>query len=227
MIVIYCIGLFIIVDLLCLCIYCAHKARGGVKFCVGKEELSMKRRSATGVYLGRMIASVIRINLLIIAYIPSHLFRNFLYKNIFHMDIGKNVVIYYGAEIRAPWNIHIGEGTVIGDKAILDGRSGIKIGKNVNFSTGVWIWTNQHKVNDISFGIEGKPVIIEDRVWLSNRTIILPGVTVGEGAVVAAGAVVTKSVEPFVIAGGVPARKIGEREKQIGYLFHGSHLFFL
>lgn len=203
------------------------KHGGGVKFCVGKEELSMKRRSATGVYLGRMIASVIRINLLIIAYIPSHLFRNFLYKNIFHMDIGKNVVIYYGAEIRAPWNIHIGEGTVIGDKAILDGRSGIKIGKNVNFSTGVWIWTNQHKVNDISFGIEGKPVIIEDRVWLSNRTIILPGVTVGEGAVVAAGAVVTKSVEPFVIAGGVPARKIGEREKQIGYLFHGSHLFFL
>lgn len=187
----------------------------------------MKRRSATGVYLGRMIASVIRINLLIIAYIPSHIFRNFLYKNIFHMNIGKNVVIYYGAEIRAPWNIHIGEGTVIGDKAILDGRSGIKIGKNVNFSTGVWIWTNQHKVNDISFGIEGKPVIIEDRVWLSNRTIILPGVTVGEGAVVAAGAVVTKSVEPFVIAGGVPARKIGEREKQIGYLFHGSHLFFL
>ena len=227
MIVIYCIGLFIIVDLLCLCIYCAHKARGGVIFCVGKEELSMKRRSATGVYLVRIIASVIRINLLIIAYIPSHLFRNFLYKNIFHMDIGKNVVIYYGAEIRAPWNIHIGEGTVIGDKAILDGRSGIKIGKNVNFSTGVWIWTNQHKVNDISFGIEGKPVIIEDRVWLSNRTIILPGVTVGEGAVVAAGAVVTKSVEPFVIAGGVPARKIGEREKQIGYLFHGSHLFFL
>lgn len=227
MIVICCIGLFIIVDLLCLCIYCDYKARGGVKFCVGKEELSMKRRSATGVYLGRMIASVIRINLLIIAYIPSHIFRNFLYKNIFHMNIGKNVVIYYGAEIRAPWNIHIGEGTVIGDKAILDGRSGIKIGKNVNFSTGVWIWTNQHKVNDISFGIEGKPVIIEDRVWLSNRTIILPGVTVGEGAVVAAGAVVTKSVEPFVIAGGVPARKIGEREKQIGYLFHGSHLFFL
>lgn len=203
------------------------KHGGGVKFCVGKEELSMKKRSATGVYLGRMIASVIRINLLIIAYIPSHIFRNFLYKNIFHMNIGKNVVIYYGAEIRAPWNIHIGEGTVIGDKAILDGRSGIKIGKNVNFSTGVWIWTNQHKVNDISFGIEGKPVIIEDRVWLSNRTIILPGVTVGEGAVVAAGAVVTKSVEPFVIAGGVPARKIGEREKQIGYLFHGSHLFFL
>ncbi len=214
-------------------IYCAYvftviiKHGGGVKFCVGKEELSMKKRSATGVYLGRMIASVIRINLLIIAYIPSHIFRNFLYKNIFHMNIGKNVVIYYGAEIRAPWNIHIGEGTVIGDKAILDGRSGIKIGKNVNFSTGVWIWTNQHKVNDISFGIEGKPVIIEDRVWLSNRTIILPGVTVGEGAVVAAGAVVTKSVEPFVIAGGVPARKIGEREKQIGYLFHGSHLFFL
>ena len=75
------------------------------------------------------------------------------------------MVIYYGAEIRAPWNIHIGEGTVIGDKAILDGRSGIKIGKNVNFSTGVWIWTNQHKVNDISFGIEGKPVIIEDRLY--------------------------------------------------------------
>lgn len=84
--------------------------------------------------------------------------RNFLYRNIFRVHIGKNAVIYYGAEIRSPWNLHIGEGSVIGDRAILDARNGIYIGENVNLSSGVWIWTLQHNVNDPYFATnnEGK-----------------------------------------------------------------------
>ena len=106
------------------------------------------------------------------------------------MNIGKNVIIYGGAEIRAPWNITIGDGSIIGDESKLDGRNEIIIGKNVNFSTGVWLWTDQHKVNSIKFeSLEpsaGK-IIIEDRAWLGPRTMVLPGKTIGEGAVIGGG----------------------------------------
>lgn len=72
---------------------------------------------------------------------PSHNYRNFVLRNIYSMNIEKKVVIYGGFEIRAPWKIEIGAGSVIGDESKLDGRNGLIIGKNVNFSTGVWIWT--------------------------------------------------------------------------------------
>lgn len=83
------------------------------------------------------------------------------------MDISKTAVIYGGFEIRAPWKIKIDDGSVIGDECKLDGRNGIKIGKNVNFSTGVWIWTEQHDINDANFesNNSGGPVIIRDRAW--------------------------------------------------------------
>ena len=144
------------------------------------------------------------------------------------MTIGKKAVIYYGAEIRSPWMISIGEGSIIGDKAILDGRYGIVIGKNVNFSTGVWLWTLQHDVNSPDFSItgQGAPITIGDRAWLSCRTVVLPGVSIGEGAVIAAGSVVTKDAESFSIQGGIPNKKIGERNKNLIYQFDGSHCHF-
>jgi maltose O-acetyltransferase len=63
------------------------------------------------------------------------------------------------------------------------------------------------------------PVVIEDFAWLGSRAMVLPGVTVGKGAVVAAGAVVTRDVPPYAIVGGVPARVIGERERGLDYAF--------
>lgn len=144
------------------------------------------------------------------------------------MIIGEKAIIYGGFEIRTPWNIEIGEGSIIGDESKLDGRNGIKIGKNVNFSTGVWIWTEQHDINDPLFATndEGGKVIIDDHVWISARTTILPGTHIGEGAVVAAGAVVTKNCDEFSVYGGIPAKKIGERNTDLKYSFDGSHLPF-
>jgi len=74
--------------------------------------------------------------------------------------------------------------------------------------------------------LKGAPVIIEDYAWVSSRTTLLPGVTIGKGAVVAAGAVVTKSVEPYTVVGGVPAKKIGERSKELNYKLSSSVPFF-
>ncbi len=160
--------------------------------------------------------------------IPSHGVRNFLYRHAYHVNMGKHAIIYGRGEIRAPYNVWIGEGSIIGDECKLDGRRGIRIGKHVNFSTGVWIWTDQHdpQCPDFSGSGQGGPVTVGDRVWISSRTVILPGITIGEGAVIAAGAVVTKDVEPFSIYGGVPARKIGERNRDLVYEFTGGPLFF-
>jgi len=154
---------------------------------------------------------------LVCGYIPSHRIRRMIYRRIFHVQIPSNSVIYGGAELRDPWNIVIGEHCSIGHRAILDGRVGLHIGDNVNLSTGVWIWTLQHDPQSPSFATEGGPVVIEDYAWVSCRAVILPGVTVGRGAVVAAGAVVTKDVAPYTIVGGVPAKVIGERTTDLTY----------
>lgn len=162
--------------------------------------------------------------------IPSHHIRNFLYRYVCKMNLEKDAVIYYGAEIREPGNIVIGKGSIIGDNSILDGRNGICIGNNVVFASNVRIWTEQHDHRDPWFRCdtqEHRPVVIDERAWIGSHTIILHSVHIGEGAVVAAGAVVTHDVEPFSIVAGIPAKKIGERNKDLHYSFNGEHRHFL
>lgn len=162
--------------------------------------------------------------------VSSHRFRRFVYTKIFRADIAKTAVIHFGAEIRKHANLHIGSGSIIGDRAVLDARNGIVIGRNVNLSSGVQIWTEQHSHADPYFRCvsdEGFGVTIADRAWIGPRVIILHGVTVGEGAVVAAGAVVTKDVPPFAIVAGIPAKQIGERNHDLKYEFTGAHAPFL
>ena len=160
--------------------------------------------------------------------IPSMRLRLFVYRHVLMADIENNAIIYYGAELRAPYNLKIGKGSIIGDCVILDSRHGIVFGENVNVSTGVWIWTAQHDYNSPTFGCDNKcgEVRIGDRAWLGSRVVVLPGVTIGEGAVVASGAVVTKDVAPYTIVGGIPAKKIGERNKTLVFEFNGEHIPF-
>lgn len=161
---------------------------------------------------------------------PSHRVRNFIYRSVCGMQLADKAVIYYGTEIRMPSNIRIGEGSIIGDNSILDGRNGITIGNNVVFASNVRIWTEQHDHRDPWFRCETqehKPVIIDDRAWIGSHTVILHSVHIGEGAVVAAGAVVTKDVEPYTIVAGIPAKKVGERNHDLKYVMDGLHRHFL
>lgn len=166
----------------------------------------------------RLLSSSLKFLLLqYIGKIPSRRIRLYFYRNHYGMKIGVDTVICNSCEIRSPEKISIGDNCAIGDQCVLDGRAGLAIGNNVNLSTAAWLWTNQHNPQDPDWGVKSAPIIIKDYAWVSSRASVLPGITIGEGAVVAAHAVVTKDVEPYTIVGGVPARKIGERRRDLRY----------
>ncbi len=141
-----------------------------------------------------------------------------------------NIRIYQGFHLRNPKGIYIGDGVSIGPNVLLDGRKELYIGNNVVIAYEAIIWTLNHDYNDIHFSGKGAPVVIGDYAWICCRSIILPGIKIGEGAVVASGAVVTKDVPPYSIVAGVPARVIGSREKKnwnYGYNKKNDHTHFM
>jgi acetyltransferase-like isoleucine patch superfamily enzyme len=149
--------------------------------------------------------------------IPSHRVRLFLYRAVFGIKIGGGSAIHWQCRFWEPGRITIGEHTVIGNNALLDGRYGLVIGDRVVMASEVAIYTLQHDVDDPFFGSVGGPVFVEDYAYVGPRVTILPGVRIGQGAVVSAGAVVTKDVAPFAIVGGVPAQFIRERQRDLRY----------
>ena len=163
-----------------------------------------------------------------IGHIPSLTLRRTLYQML-GADMERQVVIHYKTEIRAPYRLVIGKGSIIGDNAILDARNDLRIGKNVNISSNVSIYTEQHDYRDPMFlynNKENKAVVICDRVWIGSNVIILPGVKIGEGAVCCAGCVVTKDVAPYDVVAGIPAKKINTRPQSLQYEFDGSSCWF-
>ncbi|MBI4157454.1 acyltransferase [Candidatus Woesebacteria bacterium] len=160
-----------------------------------------------------------------VGHIPFHTVRNLCYQLV-GIRLGKGSTIHMWANFFEPKNISIGEGTVIGDRAFLDGRARLKIGSHVDIASSVMIYNSEHDINKDDFSAKYGTVEIEDYVFIGPRAIILPGVKVGRGAIVAAGAVVTKSVSPFKIVGGVPAVEIGERKnKNPNYKLGRARLF--
>ena len=152
----------------------------------------------------------------IIMWIPCHLLRRLICK-IVMKDFSMKSAISRNVDIRSPYRISIGCGCVINKKCVLDGRGGLKIGNNVDIAQETNIWTEQHDYNSPSYAPICKSVNIQDYVWVASRVTILPGVTIGRGAVVACGAVVTKDVPPLAIVAGIPAKIIGYRKDVMDY----------
>lgn len=142
--------------------------------------------------------------------IPCHHVRRFFYRCA-GMQIGQGSSIHTGLRMYDPSRIIIGEDTVIGEGAVLDGRDRLVIGDHVAFATGVMVYNSQHDIRDPQFKAISKPVHIEDYVFVGPRAIVLPGIRVGKGAIIGAGAVVTKDVPAGTIVGGIPAQEIGKR----------------
>jgi len=156
--------------------------------------------------------------------IPSCSIRRFVYRAL-GGKIGKNVVFHFRTEPRNLYKMNIGNGCIIGDNAILDARNGLTLGSNVNISSNVSIYTDQHDYRDPFFGddkTKDMSVTIGDRVWIGSNVIILPGVKIGEGAVCCSGCVVTKNVDAYSLVAGVPAKKVGQRPQNLKYEFDGK-----
>ena len=134
-------------------------------------------------------------------------------------QIGSSVYIFAGFHIRNPRGLMIGHGCSIGPKVLLDARKGLEIGKCVTIAYEAIIWTCHHDFNDDHFRTIGGKVTVEDYAWICSRAIVLPGVRIGMGAVIASGAVVTHDVPAYSVVGGVPAKQIGHRvEKEFDYV---------
>lgn len=178
--------------------------------------------------LTRIATVLLEFNLMLLHWIgniPSHHIRRFFYR-VSGMEIGSGSTIHTGARFYEPGNITIGKDSIIGEGAILDGRDKLIIGSHVDIASEVMIYNCEHDVHCENFKAISAPVIIEDYVFIGPRAIVLPGVKIGKGAVVGAGAVVTKDVSDFFVVVGVPASKIGERKvKDLNYKLGRSALF--
>jgi len=146
-----------------------------------------------------------------IGFIPFHHIRRFFYR-LSGIKIGKGSSLHMQVSFYNPLHISVGKDSIIGEKSVLDGRGRLSIGDHVDIASEVMIYNAEHDINDPHFSAEIKPVIVEDYVFIGPRAIILPGVTIKKGAVVAAGAVVTKDVAEYTIIAGIPAKEIGKRK---------------
>ena len=148
---------------------------------------------------------------------PSYRLRHWFLRRVCGIKIGNGSSINMRCFVTGS-NIEIGDNTVINREVYLDGRAGIKIGNRVNISHQVAIQTLTHDPQCPYFNCEVKPVVIEDYAWLGTRALIMPGVTIGKGAVIGAGAVVSKDIPPYAIAVGNPARVVKERNRDLVYI---------
>lgn len=135
----------------------------------------------------------------------------------FKANVHSTAFISYGARFFGPQGIEIGANTFIGPHVnIVANDTTVKIGENVLIAAGTKIIGRNHNYQSKEKtireqGYTQSPIVIENNVWIGYHVVILSGVTIGEGAIIAAGSVVTKDVEANKIVGGIPARTLKER----------------
>ena len=134
----------------------------------------------------------------------------------FGAKVGRNVIVRPSARITYPWKVTIGNESWIGDRATLYSLDQITIGAHCCISQNAYLAAAGHDIRSVSFDYVTSHVFVEDEVWVATGAMLLPGVRIGRGAVIAAGTVVTKDVPEAAIMAGVPARQIGTRPPQAG-----------
>lgn len=185
----------------------------GISF-VDKNDRKLPMSQAFAKIANRLQNIGLDFGLMLVHFINDHLPSHSLRLVAFRLaggKIGSGSAIHMSARYYNPQGISIGADTIIGFRATLDGREALVIGSHVDIASEVMIYNSEHAVNSPDFHAITAPVHINDYVFIGPRAIIMPGVTIGKGAVIAGGAVITKDVPEFAIVGGVPGKIIGER----------------
>lgn len=153
----------------------------------------------------------------VFSYFPVYAVRRLILKKAYGVVMGENVNIHMGVKFLKPWGVSIGSNVNIQMGSFIDGRGGLVIGDNVDITLGVKILTQQHDLQDSFYTTISKPVKISANCIVGSFSLILPGVTLEEGAVVGAGSVVSRSIPEWSIAVGNPCAVKKSRCREINY----------
>lgn len=153
----------------------------------------------------------------LVKYLPSPLgdWLRYGVSKPFAKHLGK-VRLYEGVTLWYPYRISIGDHVSLNEWVYIGGYGGVRIGDGVRIGHRTTILSSSHRYQDrqrfiYQQGVIGTMTVVDDDVWIGCSVVILPGVRIGKGSIVAAGAVVTKDVPPYTIVAGVPAKQIGMR----------------
>ena len=153
----------------------------------------------------------------VVTYVPLPRLRHFLLRRMYFIKIGPGSYVHMGVKYKRPRSIEIGRNSVINPGVLLDGRISLKIGDNVDIGEQVSFYCGGHDVQSPDYRAFMEATAVGDRACIYARAMVIRGVNIGEGAVVAAGSIVTKDVPPYTIVAGIPAKKIGERSRDLRY----------
>ena len=166
----------------------------------------------TGKYKNQIYFAAVFLFNLLYNIIPFFSLKK-LFLRLFGIKIGESSYIHIPVKFFSFRNLHIGDNTTVNPHCYLDARTGIHIGNNVNIANNTKIYTLGHDINAADLHLVGASVEIGDDAFVFSNVVIMPGVKIGKGAVVFAGSVVVKDVEPYTMVGGNPAKFIKNREK--------------
>src|SRR5262249_27347924 len=124
---------------------------------------------------------------------------------LFGARIGSGVTIKPGVRVKFPWRLVVGDHSWVGEQVWLDNLAEIRIGSHCCLAQAVYLCTGTHDWSRRGFNLATMPIVVQDQVWLAARSVVGPGVTVGEGAVLALGSVATRDLTSWHIHQGVPA----------------------
>ena len=141
---------------------------------------------------------------------PLHAWRALLLR-MFGAKLGEGCHIYPKAVIWAPWNLECAEQVGVADGAIIYNQALIRLGKRVVISQGAHLCSGTHDYSDSNFPLVAYPITVGDHAWIAADAFVHPGVTIGEGAVIGARAVVTKDMPAWMVCAGHPCQPMKPR----------------
>lgn len=154
--------------------------------------------------------------------VPLHAWRRALLR-LFGAQVGAGALVYPSARVWAPWNLELGEGSCLGPASEAYNVAQIVLGPGAVVSQRAYLCTATHAIREPGFALMAAPIVLGTRAWVAAAAYVGPGVTLADGAVAAACAVVVKDVARDQVVGGNPARPIGEGalSRQTGGLLTG------